>query len=149
MIPTQAIVERPFILLSDDTVTFDPGDPPNLRLIKAPFTPGPNIERADLVDADFDGATFVQLDPTLIAESLDPATNDVMLSMPAGATPYRWETATDLNLPQTIYGSAMIKDNNTDVIACELFDTPITLTAPNQVIMLPTPTLRMFAGAIT
>jgi hypothetical protein len=103
----------------------------------------------DLTFADFDGSTPLDVTLGAQAEALDPATNDsvITLSPPVGG--WRWVTTGITNLPQTIYGVALMDKTDATVLATEAFPTPIVLTAIDQVVDIGPLELRLIAGSLT
>lgn len=152
MVPTQAVAERAMILLGADSTTLNKssGSANLMILFQNPATPGPQMVMADFTEADFDGYAARDVLYDGLPESIDPVTGDILISVPPETTAYLWETTGLTNLPQTIYGYAIVNSTKTTVYAAERFDEPIELNAVNQSISIPgMPRLRMVNGSIS
>jgi len=137
MNPTQVILSAAATLLAADTVLLDNAADVEVILIKEPFTPGPDLVIGDLVEADFDGYTPLAKAGTSPVVTTDPATGDKIIRLPDPAGGWNWATTGVTNLPQTIYGFAVMNEAETVILCSETFDTPIVLTAVNQVVDIP------------
>jgi len=94
---------------------------------------------ADLTPATFGGYAAKVLgagDPT---SGINPATGQWELRMREPVGGIEFTTSGTSNLPQTIYGYAIVSEDGTELFASKKFDTPITLTANQQVIDVPQP----------
>lgn len=149
MFPVAAVAEQTMKLLAADDTTLAPAANANkIALVKASFTPGPNLAIADLTFADFDGSTPILGTTGAQLESVDPQTGDFLIDIKPPAGGYRWETTGVTNLPQTIYGFALTNNAGTVLLAAETFSSPINLTAINQSVDVGRPTLRQLVGSI-
>lgn len=150
MVPSLALFQRAFVLLADDTATWNNGgDPVRLVLVKNNVNFSKATVIGDLVQATFTGYSTIEIDITLVEQALDPLNDDSLVDVRAGATPFRWETTNTTGLPQVIYGYALV-NNAMDLYFCGAsFDEPITLNAINQQVSVSLAQLRMAAGAIT
>lgn len=149
MFATLELREQMAKLLAADTATLAPAALANhVTLLKAPIAPGEGVTIADLTFADFDGSTPIDVTVGAQAEGLDPATSDAIITMSPPVGGFRWETTGVTNLPQTIYGYAMLNSTDGKLWATEALATPITLTASNQVIDLGNVNLREIAGCL-
>lgn len=146
---TAALRQAMAILLAADTATLAQAANENIiALVKAAFNPSEDTIAADLTLADFDGSTPLDCALGTQPSGLDPNTNDVIISLEPAAGTFRFETTGVTNLPQTIYGFALLNAAGTTLWACEAFDDPITLTAVNQVIELEEVNLRQLANTL-
>lgn len=133
MLSTAALRQQLLILLAADTTTLAPAaDNLKMALIKNAVVPSEAIVFADLQLADFDGSTPLDIGLNTQPTGLDPFNNDIILDFKPPTTGFRWETTGLTNLPQTIYGYAVLTNALDDVYCVALFDTPIVLTAINQ-----------------
>lgn len=149
MIPTLAVREQMAKLLAADPTTLAPAGAANkIVLIKAPFTPSENTDIGTLAVADFDGSTPIAGATGTQPESLDPNTLDSLIDISPPLGGYRWETTGITNLPQTIYGYALVDDAGTSLLASELLPVPVNLTGVNQSLVLPRTYLRQLAGSV-
>jgi hypothetical protein len=142
MIPTSAIRVRAMRLLITDPLTL--ADPLGLELalVKSDFTPSENLQLGDIDLATFDGAG-----PILAAVSgprpvLDPQTNSAVIEFQSAILAWRWQVSGLTDLPQTIYGYALV-GLTVGVLASELLDTPLVLTGVGQVVDLAEVTLSL------
>lgn len=149
MTPSQLIFERFGVLLAADTTTLAPAaDPPAVMLVKDVFTPSLTLIPADLVEADFDGYAQIAAPVGAQQQTLDPNTGDSLVRMKPPAGGWFWETTGITNLPQTIYGFALINDAQTAIYGSELFDEPFVLTATNQQILIDNVIFRMLLNSV-
>jgi len=147
---TRALREKAAQLLAADTATLaQAADPNHLVLIAANFLPSENLVAGDLVPATFDGATPLEVELGVQLEGLDPATSDAIITIGPPAGGWRWETTGITNLPQTIYGYALMNEAETTLFGAATLTTPVVLTGINQVINLPAVTFRQLAGSLT
>lgn len=147
---TLALREKAAQLLAADAATLAPAVDKNvIRLIKAPFTPGEGLDISSLVFADFDGGDPIEGVAGTQPESLDPNTRDAIIDIEPPAGGYRWETSGVTNLPQVIYGFALLNNDSTVLFAAELLQSAVTLNDVNQSVFLPRTALRLLAGSLT
>jgi len=116
-----------------------------IALVREPFSPGLALVYGDLTLANFTGSSQKTWDPGLWA--FDPATGLITFYPTTPAGGYQWETADTVNLPQTIYGYALLDQDSTTLYFSELLATPLELTAANQLISIPLPIVTMLSGA--
>jgi hypothetical protein len=150
MIPTLAIREKMAQLLAADTATLAQAANANkMALVMNDLAPSEGTVLSDLTLATFDGNTPIDVGLNTQPEALDPVTSDAIIDFKPPVTGFRWETTGVTNLPQTIYGYALVDNGITTLLACERFDTPITLTATNQRIDIGAPNLRQRANSVS
>lgn len=146
---TLALREKAAQLLAADAATLAPAmDANHMVLIKNEFTSSEATAIGSLEFADFDGSTPVAVGTGTQPEGLDPNTSDAIINLKPPAGGFRWETTGVTNLPQTVYGFALTDNAGTTLLATERLQTPILLTAVNQVVNLPVPTIRQLAGTM-
>lgn len=120
-------------LLAADATTLAPAaDANKMALVKAEFNDNEDLVAGDLTLADFNGSTPIIGAVGSQLVGTDPVTGDQKITIKDPAGGYRWEVGSTLNLPQTIYGRVLLSNDLADLIAYELFDQPITLTAVGQ-----------------
>lgn len=149
--PTPAVFQRAFILLGSDTVTFQKSDPNEnlIILIQVDFNPLANPLIGSLTEATFDGYAARAILADGVPQSNDPATGDSLLDLPPNATSYLWETSGVTNLPQTIFGYAVVNSTKATLYGSGLMPNgPVILTAVNQSVQIPRVFMRMLAGTI-
>lgn len=147
---TLALREKAAQLLAADATTLaQPTDLNKMILIMAEFNALESTVIGDLTPADFDGsAALLQVTGTQ-PEGLDPNNTDAIITLKPPAGGWRWETTGITNLPQTIYGFALINDAETTLFCSEKLPTPITLTGVNQVIDIGSASIRQLANSMT
>lgn len=147
---TQAVREKAAQLLAADTSTLAPAaDANTMCLVKNAFSATEAVAVGDLELADFDGSTPLEVVVGTQPEGLDPVSGAAVITLSPPAGGWRWETTGVTNLPQTIYGRALMNDDQTVVLATERLATPIVLTGVNQVINLPAATITQAANSMT
>lgn len=147
---TLALREKAMQLLAADTATLAQAANENLIVLcMNQIAPDEDTVMADIDEATFDGYAGIDCALGAQVEGLDPANNDSLIDIQPAAGLFRWETTGLTNLPQTIYGFALCNAAKTVLFACELFDEPVTLTAINQRVDVPSATLRQAQGSIT
>lgn len=146
---TLALREKAAQLLAADAATLAPAADANvIALVMAEFTPGEGLVLGSLTFATFDGSTPLAVGVGTQPEGLDPNTNDAIISLKPPVTGWRWETTGTTNLPQTIFGYALLTDGLAALLAADVLPTPITLTGVNQVVELPNLGIRQLAGSM-
>lgn len=132
------ITKATFDGFMDGIVAHDPpfSDDVSLKLLKHPFTPGLDFVFDPDDEADFDGYGAGKTTAG-IEWGYDPNTMNGIITATPPVGGFHWETATDASLPQTIYGFILFNGNDTVAIAGQLFDTPVELTAANQIVDVP------------
>lgn len=146
---TRALREAMAQLLAANAATLAPAADGNVvALIKAAFTPSEEIVLADLSLANFDGSTPIEAGTGTQPEGLDPNTNDALITILPPAGGWRFETTGTTNLPQTIYGYALLSNDLATLFATEQLAETVTLTAVNQVVELPSVGFRQLANSL-
>jgi len=149
MIPTLAVRESMSQLLAADTATLASVTANKVALVKEQFTPSESLALEDLSLADFDGSTPIDCGTGTQPEGLDPINTDSIISIKPPAGGFRFETSGITNLPQTIYGFCLHNNaGNTLLGAALLPGGPVTLTAVNQVLLLPPLTFRQSSYSV-
>jgi len=115
-----------------------------VRLIIAPFALEQGLEPGDLTFADFDGSTALEVVAAAdMAVGFDPLTGEQVITINEPAGGWRWEVTGLTNLPQTVYGFALLTAASAAVIGVQALDTPIPLTEVGQEINLGSITFRV------
>lgn len=143
-------------LLAADTTSFANGVnadlPGHVILIKEAFTPSPDIDPLALqaIEADFTGYTTGGISSSTGTQNtaMDPLTSDYLLQLKQPAGGFRWETTGTTNLPQTIYGYAVLDLDTPRCYWSALFDTPVVLTAQNQTVQVDQPQLAFSLAGV-
>jgi hypothetical protein len=149
MIATVDLRAKAAILLAADAASLAPATDANkLALIAAPFTPGESLTFADLTLATFDGSTPILVGVGTQPTGFDPNNTDMLIDLLPPVTGFRWETTGTTDLPQTIYGVALLNHAADTLLASERWSTPVTLTAINQRIDAGAPTIRQLANSM-
>jgi hypothetical protein len=149
MLPVRSVRLQLGILLAADTTTLAPATANKIALVKAPFVPAEDLALGDLTLADFDGSTPIAGSTGAQPVAIDPATGDQIITIkdPLGA--YRWVTSGITNLPQTIYGYALVDNAAAVLLATALLPVPVTLTAAGQQIDLGAVTMVLVQQPIS
>jgi len=138
MLPMSALRLSLGNALAEGAILSQPANAMIVRLIIAPFAESENLVVGDLTFADFDGSTGldVALDDQQVG--VDPVTGlqRVTLIEPLGG--WRWETTGVTNLPQNVYGAALLSNASAALLAVMTLITPVTLDAVGQEINLGT-----------
>jgi hypothetical protein len=146
---TAALRAKAAQLLAADTATLAQAANANvIALVMAPFTPGESISIGDLTLATFDGNTPIAVGLTTQPTALDPNTNDMIIDMIPPVTGFRWQTSGVTNLPQTIYGYALLDHTLATIFATDLLPSPVTLTAIDQRVDVGAPNIRQLANSM-
>jgi len=103
-----------------------------VALIKLPFTPSPARVLGDLTLADFTGSTPLHAASAATQVTSDPFSGSVVLQVREPAGGWHWVTGDAVNLPQTIYGYALLSSDLATLIATAALNTPIPLTGAGQ-----------------
>jgi len=148
MLPSQEILDAAAALLAADTATLDNATDVEVILFKDPITPTPATVVGDLTPADFDGYAPLAKAASGPVVTTDPDTGDKLIRIPDPAGGWNWVTSGVTNLPQTIYGYALTDNTGADLYGIHVFDTPITLTAAGQGVVIGDVTFRMLIGGI-
>jgi len=147
---TRALREKMAQLLAEDPDTLaPPADANVIALVMAEFTPSEGTVLGDLTLADFVTSTPLAVVVGTQPEGLDPNNADALITLSPPAGGFRWETTALTNLPQTIYGFALLNDALDTLLACEVLEEPVTLTAVNQVVELGAIGFRQIANSLT
>lgn len=109
-----------------------------VRLIIAPFTPSEDLVVGDLTFADFDGSTALEQALGDAQVGIDPLTGQQRITITEPAGGWRWITTGVTNLPQTVYGAALLTAASAALIGVEELPEPIGLTEVGQEINLGT-----------
>lgn len=128
-------------LAADAGTLAPPTDANKVALIMEAFTPGENLVVADLTLATFATSTPLLAGTGTQQEGIDPQTGAQIITIKPPAGGWYWETTAGTNLPQTIYGYALLTNDLSTLLAVAALPTPINLTETNQEINLPPLTL--------
>jgi len=132
MLPIKAIRLSLGELLAADTAYLANAAALKIALIMAEFTPTEDLAFADITLADFTGSTPLAFGTGTQQAGNDPDTGDQRVTMKDPAGGLRWETTALTNLPQTIYGFALLDNAGTVLLATELLPVPLALTEVGQ-----------------
>jgi hypothetical protein len=149
MIPTSAILAEMGTLLGADTTTMAQVAPfVGVALVMSPFVPSPQRVLADLTLATFNGSTPLQAASAATQVFNDGATGDRIMQVRAPAGGWHWVTGSALNLPQTIFGFALLDNAAAVLFGCQLFDVPFVLTAAGQAVDIGDVFFRLLAAGV-
>jgi len=121
-----------------------------IRLIIAPFALEQGLVPADLTFADFDGSTAKNIIGDVDMQvGIDPITGEQIITIPEPVGGWRWEVTGVTNLPQTVYGYALLTLASADVIAVAQLPVPIPLTIVGHEVNLGTVEFRVNVVPLT
>ena len=130
-------------LFADDVTFLAAAGGNKVVLLKADFTPDENLTFADITVADFDG--YAAKTPTAGAQQVgtDPLTQEQLVTLVEPVGGWRWATTGLTNLPQTIYGYALLDTTGAILYAIEHLATPLNLQAIGNEVNLGSVNFRM------
>jgi len=117
-------------------------DPNVIALVMSPFTENENMVVGDITLATFTGSTPIEGTTGAQTTGIDPVTQQQVIEIKPPLGGYRWETTDTVNLPQTIYGYALLTNDLATLLAIKTFDDPITLQDADQFIDVDSATMR-------
>jgi hypothetical protein len=138
VIPTNVLIEAMANLIGADPATLGNTALIAVALVKEPFTPGPNIVIGDLVLADFVTSTPLPVATAVTRVWSDPVSGQWQIEPRAPAGSWHWDVTAGTNLPQTIYGFALIDNTGAEVYGTQPLPAPVLLTTIGQAIDLDT-----------
>lgn len=134
------------VLVKGEVITLalftpDAGDEPKIMLFKNNLTPNRTTVFADLVEADFTGYARKACGAGAASGLKNPVTGcwEIRPKEPLGG--FEFNTTGTGELPQTIYGYALVASDEDVIFAIGTFETPILLNEVLQVIDVPQPIL--------
>jgi len=133
VVPTNVLLQAQVDLLGADPATLAPAALANhLHLAMSPFTPSPNLDVSGVVEATFNTYTALDIGVGTQQIFIDPVTGlrVIQLLEPAGGL--HWQTGTNANLPQTIYGYYLTDNADLVMLGSDLLDQPVLLTDAGQ-----------------
>lgn len=137
MLPTRTVRLQLGELLAADATTLAPVAAANkIALVMAAFVPSETLVIGDLTLATFDGSTAKAGAVGTQQVGNSPATGDQIITITEPIGGWRWETTGTTNLPQTIFGYALINDAANALFGTALLDEPLTLQETGQEINL-------------
>jgi hypothetical protein len=137
MLPMKAVRLQLGELLAADATTLAPPALNNkIALVKAAFAVSEDLNAAALTLADFDGSTELSAGLGTQQVGNDPATGEQIITIKEPVGGWRFETTGVTNLPQTIYGFALLDSTLATLIGAALLPAPIALTEIGQEINL-------------
>jgi hypothetical protein len=143
MLPVIALRLSLGSLLAADVTYLAQAAANKIALVMANFVPGEQLIFADLTLATFDGSVPIAGVGGAQLTGEDPATGDQIVTIKEPAGSWRWVTTGVTNLPQTIYGYALINNAGNVLYATQLLPAPLTLNAVGQEINLGTAKMTM------
>lgn len=137
MLPVKAVRLQLGELLAADATTLAPAMSANkIALVQSAFVPSETLVIGDLTLATFDGSTAKAGATGTQQVGNSPATGDQIITITEPIGGWRWETTGVTNLPQTIYGFALIDNAGAVLLGTALLPTPLTLQEAGQEINL-------------
>lgn len=120
-----------------------------IALVVAPFALDEALVVGDLTYADFDGSTPLEVGLTTQQVGIDPATGEQILTLIEPVGGWRWEVTGVTNLPQTVYGFALLTDTSAALLAVQLLDEPVNLTIVGHEINIGQVTFRVLSQPLS
>jgi len=146
---TAALRQAAALALAAQAATLAPAADANvIALVINEFSPSEAMVLAGLDLATFDGSTPIEGVTGTQPTGIDGNTGDVLIYISPPAGGYRWETTGTTNLPQTVYGYALLSNDLGTLLAAARLETPVELTAVNQPVELGAVTIRQIAGSM-
>jgi len=122
----------------------------NVVPLKSSYTPAIGLLFGDIDVADFTPVGTIPLVQSAVPNaSIDPSTGDPMLTVVPPAGGWYWETADAVNLPQLIYGYAILNAAGDTLIAVtEPLDDPLELAGAGESLNAGILTFRLPLGSV-
>jgi len=150
MVPTQVMLNAVAAEIKADTTVLANSLFLLVALVIAPFVPGAGIVLADLTLATFTGYAAIANTSAVILAYTDPATGEWIIEVPTPAGGWHWQVITNTtNLPQTVYGFALLDNTGAIVYGTALLPAPVLLNAIGQGLDVPAVTFRLSAAALS
>lgn len=147
---TRALRHKCAQLLAADTATLaQAATALKIALIMADFAEAESLTAGGVTLATFDGATPLDVGLNAQPEGFDPASDDSLIDLKPPAGGFRFETTGVTNLPQSIYGFALMSNDLATLYAAHRFAAPVVLEVINQRIECEDASLRLQAGSLT
>jgi len=122
---------------ASDPAYLAPAQNPNkIVLVKNNPPVSENMTLENIVPADFTGSAPIDGLPGAQQVGVDPNTMDQVVTIKDPLGGFRWITGDNVNLPQTIYGYALLTANGTSLLAYMPFTAPMDLLDQGQEINL-------------
>lgn len=103
-----------------------------IALIMEDFAPAETLVAGDLTLANFTGSAGISGAVGAQLTGIDPVTGQQIITIKTPLGGYRWVTTDAVNLPQTIFGFALLKSDLTVLYAVQHLDNPIVLAGAGQ-----------------
>jgi len=148
MIPTSVLTESvPELVAADTTLLATALDAPKVHLIIDGFTPGLLTDFAALTPATFAGSTAKSATVGAQQAYYDPVAQKwtVQLNEPVGG--WTWECTATPGAPETVLGFCVTNQADDVTYGSGLFDSPVTINAVGQAVILPFVRMQLPAGA--
>lgn len=129
MLPVKVVRQELAVLLASDPTYIGPVAANKMALVMAPFVPSENLVVENLTLADFTGSTPLAGVAGTQPTGTDPTTQEDVVTIKAPAGGWYWHTTALTNLPQTIYGFALLDATLATLIGTQLLSPPVTLQA--------------------
>lgn len=144
MLPQKPVRLQLGALLAADPTTLAPVGTANvIALIMAPFALSETTPLASLTFATFTGSTPIAGETGAQLVATDPITFNQIITLKAPIGGFRFVTGDLVNLPQTIYGFALLDNAMANLFALAAFNPPIPLVSAGQQISVDDVTLTL------
>jgi len=150
MLPMKTVRLQLGELLAADATTLAPAaDENTIALIAAPFTESEILLPGDLTLATFTGSAPKAGVAGAQQAGIDPTTGDQVITILAPVGGYRFECTAAPAEPETIYGYALMNDDQTLLFAVKALPVPVTIEAVADFIDLGAITMTIVAQPIS
>lgn len=149
MLPIHAIRLDLGSLLAADVAVLAPVSANKIALVMGAFVPDENLVLSGLTLATFTGSTPLAGVSGAQEVGVDPVTGQQVITINTPAGGWRWITGDAVNLPQTIYGYALVDNAAAVLLGMDLLVTPVSLTGAGQVVDLGTVNLSIVLQPIS
>lgn len=150
MVPTQVMLDSVATVVATDTAVLAAALFLKVFLVKAAFTPGPTLVVGSLTPADFAGSTPLANTTAVMLKYIDPTTGEWIVEVPPPVGGWHWQTTSAItNLPQTIYGWALVDSTSAVLYGTALLPAPRLLNGNNQGIDIPAVNFRLSQSSLS
>jgi len=147
MLPLTSLQQKAMTLLGHDTASFQLNGN-GVTLVPAAFTPGDAFMATFPTQPTTGGLGTLEQGADTPQTTVDPATGQIVTTIFPPVGGWRWVSSDTVGLPVTIHGFVYAQESEGTVLACQLFDVPITITASGQEITIPEVAMRLPFGVI-
>lgn len=149
MIPQNNLISEIPALLAADTTTLAPATANVIILYQNNVAVSPNTVMADLTEATFQGYAAIPGASGPQLTVLDPSTGQWVIVIKAPAGGYIFVCTGLSNVPQTIYGYALVDHTKTTLLGVQPFPAPIRINTILDFVDAGQPTFTLLAQPLS